>query len=295
MLLRPQTIQIFLPNGVPHGIRVAELTTRIVQVVEVPRVSLDEFLAMPDIDRVAVYLLYGEDESARQKVYIGQTSNLTNRLNSHQKEKDFWERALVIQSKTNSLTQTHALYLEWLCLQEAKKANRYQTENGNKGSKPHTPAPLQADCDEIFDTAKVLLATLGYSVFDPVLTQEEATDGMEYFCSKNGAKAEGKYTLEGFVVLQGSKGRGTVSESFENTHTYGQLRRELINQGKLSVEQGELVFLENVLFKSPSAAAAVVAGSPSSGWKEWRTRDGRTLEEMEREQPPSQPSTTPTS
>ncbi|KWU26455.1 excinuclease ABC subunit C [Burkholderia cenocepacia] len=285
MSIRPQTIQIYLPGGVPHGIRIAELTTRIVQVVEVPRALLSEFLAMPDNDRVSVYLLHGEDDSARQKVYIGQTSNLPTRLNTHQKEKDFWERALVIQSKTNSLTQTHALYLEWLCLQEAKKANRYLSENGNAGSKPHTPAPMQADCDEIFDTAKVLLATLGYAVFDPVLTQQEAAEGTPYFCEKSGAKAEGKYTPEGFVVLSGSTGRAEVSSSFENTHTYGQLRRNLINQGKLEVRAGKLVFLDNVLFASPSAAAAVVAGTPSSGWKEWRTRDGRTLEELERRKP----------
>ncbi len=31
----PKTIQIFLPSGDPHGIRIAEITTRIVQVVSI--------------------------------------------------------------------------------------------------------------------------------------------------------------------------------------------------------------------------------------------------------------------
>jgi hypothetical protein len=44
---RPQTIQIFLPLGDPRGIRIAEITTRIVQLIEVPRPQLDVFLAMP--------------------------------------------------------------------------------------------------------------------------------------------------------------------------------------------------------------------------------------------------------
>jgi len=35
----PKTIQIYLPGGDPRGIRVAEVTTRIVQVIEVPRGS----------------------------------------------------------------------------------------------------------------------------------------------------------------------------------------------------------------------------------------------------------------
>ncbi len=32
----PKDHQIFLPSGEPHGIRIAEITTRIVQVIEVP-------------------------------------------------------------------------------------------------------------------------------------------------------------------------------------------------------------------------------------------------------------------
>ena len=35
-----------------------------------------------------------------------------------QRGKEFWERALVLISRTNSLTQTHALFLEWHCLAE---------------------------------------------------------------------------------------------------------------------------------------------------------------------------------
>ena len=35
MTSTPKTIQIFLPSGEPHGIRIAEITTRIVQVIEV--------------------------------------------------------------------------------------------------------------------------------------------------------------------------------------------------------------------------------------------------------------------
>jgi hypothetical protein len=36
MKLTPKTIQIFLPSGDPQGIRIAEITTRIVRVLEVP-------------------------------------------------------------------------------------------------------------------------------------------------------------------------------------------------------------------------------------------------------------------
>jgi len=281
MTARPQTIQIFLPQGVPHGIRIAELTTRIVQVIEVPRKLLKDFIAMPECQRVdgAVYLLYGEDDTGRSKVYIGQTGTLATRLDTHHKEKEFWEKALVIVSKTGNLTPTHTLYLESLCIQGAQKAKRYLTENGNRGSKPHTPAPLQADCDEIFDTARTLLATLGYAVFDPVLPTEVAESETIYFCTRERAKAEGTYTSEGFVVRKGSTTVAEVAPAFAR-HNYHRLYASLIEQGVLMRQDGLLVFTEDHLFKSPSAASAVVraqAGAP----KYWKTADGRTLEEVE--------------
>ncbi|MFT7325066.1 MAG: hypothetical protein ACI90C_000659, partial [Rhodoferax sp.] len=43
-MARPQTIQIYLPAGDPRGVRVAEITTRIVRVIEIPRSQLQEFL-----------------------------------------------------------------------------------------------------------------------------------------------------------------------------------------------------------------------------------------------------------
>ncbi len=40
MTTRPRTIQIFLPDGDPSGIRIAELTTSIVRLIELPRSEL---------------------------------------------------------------------------------------------------------------------------------------------------------------------------------------------------------------------------------------------------------------
>ena len=55
----PQTIQIFLPSGDPRGIRVAEITTRIVRVIEIPRSKLADFLKMPEAQQRSGYSLVG--------------------------------------------------------------------------------------------------------------------------------------------------------------------------------------------------------------------------------------------
>jgi hypothetical protein len=113
MSTTPKTIQIFLPSGEPHGFRIAEITTRIVQVIEVPRNLLADFLSMEQSSQVGVYFLLGEaSEDDDRLAYVGQTGDLRSRLAAHNQKKDFWDRALVLVSRTNSLTQTHTLFLE---------------------------------------------------------------------------------------------------------------------------------------------------------------------------------------
>jgi predicted GIY-YIG superfamily endonuclease len=280
----PKTIQIFLPHGDPRGIRISEITTRIVQVIEVPRSLLSEFFKMQESNQVAVYFLFGEsDDGEVQKVYIGQTGDLRGRLSIHNREKDFWERALVLVSKTNSLTQTHALFLEWHCLQAARKAGRYADENGNNGSKPHTPTPLEADCLEIFETGQVLLSSLGYPLFDPVAQYTASPRTYEeFFCKGPDTNGRGLYTQEGFVVLKGSTGRRGNVPSIKGTSTE-RFRERLLESGVMRAE-GEVVFFEkDHLFRSPSMAAISLMGRSANGWLEWKNKEGQTLDAVKRQ------------
>jgi hypothetical protein len=280
----PKTIQIFLPGGDPRGIRVAEITTRIVQVIEVPRSLLGDFLKMPESDQVAVYFLFGQsEETGEPRVYIGQTGDLRARLKAHHDKKDFWERAAVLISRTNSLTQTHALFLEWHCLQAVRAAGRYGDENGNSGTKPHTPAPLEADCLEIYETGHTLLATLGYSLFDPVAKPVVGKEAEAlFYCTGSGTNGRGQYTEEGFVVLKGSKGRIESVRSFVGG-TWHEQRERMIESGEMKREGDVLVVSRDLLFPNPSKAAAMLMGRSANGWTEWKTQDGRTLDAVKRQ------------
>jgi len=280
--LSPKTIQIFLPSGDPHGIRCAEITTRIVQVIEVPRSLLQDFLKMPESDQVAVYFLVSQPaEGVESKVYVGQTGDLRARLTNHNQKKDFWERALVILSRTNSLTQTHALFLEWYCLQEARKAGRYADENGNSGSKPHTPAPLEADCLEIFETARSLLSTLGFPILDAVDSGSAEVEADTFYLRVKGSDGRGRYTPEGFVVLKGSRGRLANSTAIGSSDA--KFRQRLLDTAAVQVEGEEVVFPKDHLFGSPSTAAVALLGRSANGWVEWKNKDGVTLNELKRE------------
>lgn len=286
--MRPQTIQIFLPSGDPRGMRVAEITTRIVRVIEVPRSQLADFLKMPEAQQVGVYFLMGElSEAGLPRTYIGQSGSVGKRLEQHHQNKDFWNRAFVVISLTNSLTQTHALFLEWLAIAEATKAGRYGLENGNTGSQPYTPAPLQADCHEIHETAATLLATLGQPIFEPLTSAPTAKGIVElFYCKGSGADGVGEYTTEGFVVHKGSKGRAEIVPSIQGT-SHERMRSQLITEGVLTEIAGSagslLVFTRDHLFSSPSTAAMAVMGRSANGWVEWKTASGKTLNEVKRQ------------
>lgn len=280
----PKTIQIFLPSGDPRGIRVAEITTRIVQVIEVPRSLISSFMAMPECGQVALYMLFGQsDDGEEARVYIGQTGDLKARLTTHNKDKDFWERALVLVSKTNSLTQTHTLFLEWFSIKSAGAAGRYALENGNSGARPHTPAPLEADCHEIFDTARTLLATLGFPVFEPLAKQNIASGKQEvFYCKASGANGQGLYTEDGFVVLKGSIGRLKNVPSIKGTS--GERLREKLLESKVMLPEGDtVVFQKDHLFRSPSMAALALMGRTCNGWVDWKDAEGKSLDEVKRQ------------
>jgi hypothetical protein len=283
MATYPQTIQIFLPSGDPQGIREAAITTRIIRVFDVPRSALAEFLAMDAAKQVGLYFLIGESEdSDLTQAYIGQTGSLAERLAQHHKSKDFWNRALVAVSVTNSLTNTHVSFLEWLSIQQAGMAERYRLENGNMGSRPHTPPPLEAECREIHETIRVLLATLGHPLFESLTRATgKPRDEKVYFCRGSDADGRGLYTEEGFVVLKGSTGRLDSTPSFK-LHNYFHHRQRLIEQGVMSVQGDRIRFERDYLSKSPSFAAVCVMGRAANGWSEWKDASGRMLGDVER-------------
>lgn len=283
-MARPQTIQIFLPAGDPRGMRVAEITTRIVRVIEVPRSQLGEFVKMPEAQQVGVYFLMGESsEAGLPRVYIGQSGNVGTRLIQHNQSKDFWNRAFVVISLTNSMTQTHALFLEWFAISEATKAGRYTLENGNTGARPHTPAPLEADCHEIHETAATLLATMGQPIFEPLTnTSANASEKELFYCKGPDANGIGEYTNEGFVVHKDSRCRIELVASIQGT-SHARYRDQLASEEIIKLQDGAYVFSRDHLFSSPSMAAMAVLGRSANGWVEWKTADGRTLDAIKRQ------------
>jgi len=271
---RPRTIQIFLPTGDPAGIRIAEQTTSIIRLIEVPRSDIAEFVKMPEAKQVGLYFLVSGD--SKDDLYIGQSGDVGSRLMQHYKdEKKDWERALVLVSLTNNLTQTHVLYLESLSIEKAKYCQRYELLNGNGGQKPHTPVPLKADCDEIHEIGSLLLATLGYPIFEPLAEQSTTKPEQVFICDRAGVEAKGIYTNEGMVVLKGSSAPMTTTRKTDQR--FYDKRDRLLAKGVITEQNGRFIFQRDYLFPSPSGASMFLLLATANGWKNWKTEQGVTL------------------
>lgn len=278
----PQTIQIYLPQGDPTGIRMAEFTTRTVRVFEVPRPLLSEFRKMQEASQGGVYYLLGTSDAGRPLAYIGQTGAVGDRLQGHDGTKPFWDRALVAVSLTNSWTNTHTWFMEWQSIRVAKASGRYALENGNDASNPHTPAPLEADCREYLSTISMLLATLGHPLMEPLVPESKGQaerPAEELFLTGRQSDARAVATSEGLVVLAGSSGLADLTTSCsESTGAY---RERLIAQGAAEAREGRFVMLEDHLFRSPTTAAAVLMGRNVNGRLAWRDASGASFQEIE--------------
>jgi hypothetical protein len=281
---RPKTVQVFLPDGNARSVRIAEITSRTVQAVQIPRKKIGAAEQRDEVKRVGVYFLFGDvgDDASKPSAYIGEAENCLQRIHSHHERKDFWTTAITITSKTRSFTKAHARRLEYDCIRTARDAQRFRLKNTQTPAEPHIPEAMLAELRDNFGTIQTLLSMLGFPILDPLPDEEESTEEQtKLYCRGNGAEATGEYTEDGLVVFAGSTARLDTTASVPDA--VERRRQNLRADGVLEREGDELVFQENHPFNSPSAAAGVVLGRSSNGWYQWEDADGHHLDELERQ------------
>lgn len=278
--MKPQTIQIFLPEGAPTSVKEAELTNRLIKTIWFPRTAMDK-AAKRDISQfTGVYFLFGDDEEGRPQVYIGEGENCWTRLQQHNRNKDFWTHCVIAVTKTNEFTKTDVKFLEHYCLEQAAKAGRYTTDNSTGSLLPSISEPRKYDLLDNFETIKVLLATLGYPIFDDK-RGDKAQQRKVFYCKGKEAEAKCLVTDEGYLVLTGST--ANLDETKTINPSTKALRAELIEKEILVQKDEVFEFTSDQLFKSPSSASSVVLARSSNGWSEWKDKNGKTLDELMRQ------------
>jgi hypothetical protein len=296
MPTRGKNINLFLMDGTPNGRIKCSLANWTGVAYKIPRTYLDKCKGRNDLSQSGVYFLFGSsDETGENIVYIGQAGVRKNgegilyRLQEHKRnpDKDYWTEAVVFTTSNNSFGPTEISYLENRFCAMAKDAKRYLVKNGNDPTSGNITEEKESELDEFIEYAKLVMGTMGYKVFEKfteVKTQSDKSDTpfnddklllyLKRKSRKSGITIEAKckQTNEGFVVLKGSHIETIDSDSIPSGIKDSRKKAHIDENGILQ---------EDVLFRSPSYAAAFVIGGHANGLTEWKTENGKTLKEIE--------------
>lgn len=275
------TIKIFLVHGDPKRLRTAELSNWTGKAVAGPRSEFDSVLAREESHKSGVYFLTGIDpESGTNAVYVGEAESIRDRVKAHL-DKDFWNQIIFFTSKDENLTKAHIRYLEGRLIEQAKQAARAQVKNG-QSSGARLPESDKEDMEIFLGKIHQLLPVLGVEVFVPKMGRKETAAERELlYCEIKGLKATGYITPNGMVVLAGAQAVLNERASSQKYPWALNMRLKLKEEGVLSIKSDHLLFTQDAEFSSPSAAAAVIHGGQANGLTSWKSKNGKTLKDLE--------------
>ncbi|WMS45288.1 GIY-YIG nuclease family protein (plasmid) [Acuticoccus sp. MNP-M23] len=281
-----RSVRLFLADGTASGLITAEIMNWTGHVLTGSRSGLPAFLKRVELDRTGLYFLTGPapDDPDTTQVYIGESDNVRKRLFQHSKDeiKDFWERTCVVTSKDQNITKAHARYLEARLIAIAKSVAIASVVNGTAPPPAALPEADASDMEYFIEQLRLVLPVLGFDFLRQSkaatrktpseradATSEDASPIFRLSSRKHGIEAQAREIDGEFVVIEGSAAVATWSSQAD--HSYSKQHAQLMKAGKLVADDGgHLRFAEDVAFRSPSAASAVILGRPDNGRTSWK-------------------------
>jgi hypothetical protein len=269
-------LEIIYHNGQPDGIRSIRRHLSTMTTYVIPRPLLSEAKKLSGINRPGIYYLISEnDDNKIAQIYIGQTRNGVVRLDDHNRSKDFWNKAIMFLADNKTFSLDMISGLEAYAIGKAHDSKRYKVENSvnPKYEIDEYDLPL---IEEVYEEIQFIMATQGYKMDHSKVSLSEANI---LHTTRNGIAAFGVYNGESFEVLEGSEinmSRECHSEKMEKQ------RKTALSNGDIACVDGKYQLTVSVSFTSPSSAAMFALGGSTNGWTEWKSRDGKTLDELYR-------------
>lgn len=268
-----KTIKLFLMDGEIDGRIKCDISNSNIVAYKIPKNKLKDCKENIEIGYSGVYILFGEKDG-EICAYIGESENVYKRLVQHLSDKDFWNECLVFIRNDNSFNKGNIRFLEDSLFKLAKEAKRYIIDTKNTTESPLTESEI-CEMEEVIDVMKIIAAALGYKIFNKIKTEKEITSDNLLYINSIGLKAVGAVTNDGFVVFKGSES----SKEFK-TASSQHLRNKWYELRNMKIINKNNIFTKDMLFLSPSTAAAMVLGRNSNGLTEWKDKNGKTLKEI---------------
>ena len=293
---RPFALRLFVPSGLPEGMRIVEKSNWSGIGFVVPRSQLPEFSARPEAQRPGVYVLLGPDpEGSGELAYIGEADPLGRRLIQHAATRDFWTTAFAFTDKDGHLNKAHGQHLEARLIELASKARRGRLDNLQQGRTTSLSEIDRAEAEGYLSELLLCCPVLGLRLFErpggtastpsqPSSQQPALVEPPLFHLRGPDADGQGYESPGGFTVLEGSRARLAFVES--TPASVIAFRGQLSEQGLFRPEGQSLILTQSYEFNSPSQAAAMLLARSANGLLEWKAVAGLTLGEHRRRQLP---------
>ncbi len=280
-----KTIITYLVNWDAIGIKTVEFSNRLIKWIYIPRKDLKESMERDELKNSWVYFLLWEDDEWNPLAYIWQATFLWKRLNDHDRDtnKDFWNIAVAFTYKDWTLNESDINFLERELIKLARKAQRFKIKNGNWWNNWLIQEYRIPDMLEFISDLKVLLESLWFKLFKELASKEELKNEENiYYLHSRWSNAKGVYSNEGFLVLKGSIWvNGIIPYQLKMWHIKRN-RDELLKKWIIEEIEDWFVFRKDYLFKTPTSWCNIVSWWNLNWWTEWRNKDGKSLDEIER-------------
>ena len=165
----PFTIRIFVPNGDPEGVRLIDRINWTGLGLVFRRSDWSEVRQRSEMQSAGIYVLVGRrnEDDDRPTLYVGQADGVKGRIDSHHKDKEFWDWAAVFVSNSGGLNRAHITWLEYALVKRAMETERCHLDNGNAPQEPALTEAEKADTQGFMKEILQILPLVGLRVFEP--------------------------------------------------------------------------------------------------------------------------------
>ena len=136
-----RTIQLFLVDGKPTGLRKATIHGWTGVVLVSSQSTFANLTSREEVDRTGVYVLTGPDpdKQGMTRVYIGSANSVRERIKQSAERREFWETAIAVTTSDDDLSKGHAEYLEARLIEQTAQAGRVTLDNATQPDSQRRP------------------------------------------------------------------------------------------------------------------------------------------------------------
>jgi len=290
-------IELFLVDWEPGGITTANISGWTGHILAGLRTALTRLLDREEDHRNGVYLLLGDDPGAIESVacYIGKTEDFSTRFRQHDRQKDWWNRAILVSSRDDSFKEGHWGYLEARLIEIANATKRCSLPDNTQTPQPRKLSEAQQSDAEVFlEQIRGVLPVLGVNILRGThrAPEQQAPPSdidspiFTLAAPKRGVKAHARVVGDEFIMLEGScivgewTNAGRTSSTRRSYESLCAQHTKLVDDGSIAVEGTIGTLTRDIPFPSPSTAGSIAVGYSCNGRIAW-TWEGGTYKDWE--------------